>query len=130
MSTTEAPSGTSTDPASSAGSTRPRTECRVEVEIRKGAKAIPKGVRINGFSIPNVVGVYAAYRPVDARRVTIELMPTDFVEIDPESEQTGSTSGTVEDPDRGPKEVSNGQDQEEPASAEDGSTEGATAEDG
>jgi hypothetical protein len=32
-----------------------------------------------------------------------------------ESEQSGSTSDTVDVPDRGPEEVSNGQDQEEPA---------------
>lgn len=96
-STSEAPSGTSTEVAPGAGSTRPRTECRVEVEIKRGAKAIPRRLRINGFEIPNVVGVVASYKPFDARRVTIELMPTDFTEVDPESEQSSAGGGTVDD---------------------------------
>jgi len=99
VSTSEEPSGTSTSPAPDAASTpRPTDACRVEVEIRKGHKAIPKRLWINGVEIPNVVSVIASYKALDMRRVTIELAPTDFIEIDPESEQSSADGDTVQGP--------------------------------
>jgi hypothetical protein len=95
MNTSEDPSGTSTDPAPAAASTRQPTPCRVEVLIRKGVKAMPKGLRINGFDIPGVISVTPTYKVGDMRRVFIELAPTDFIEVDVESEQTPDATGTV-----------------------------------
>jgi hypothetical protein len=97
MSTSADPSGTSTEPATDAASTR-RSTCRVEVLIRKGQKAVPKGLRINGFEIPGVVAVYPEYKVMAPRRVWVELVPTDFIEVDTESEQTSAEAGTVQSP--------------------------------
>ena len=50
------------------------------------------------------------------------------IRLNAESEQTGSTGGTVGGPDSGPEEVVNGQDQAEPAPGEDRGTEGSAEE--
>lgn len=94
MSTSEDPSGTSTGPAPDPGvaSTPPFT-CKVEVEIAKGKKAIAKRVWINGVEIHTVTSVVVSYAPIDTRRVTITLMPTDFSERDIQPDTAGTIDG-------------------------------------
>lgn len=57
-------------------------ECRVELKVRKGQRSSTKGLRINGHEIPGVTDVYALWRQGDARRISIDLLPTDVIEVD------------------------------------------------
>jgi len=58
------------------------TECKVELKIKKGAVSIAQGIRINGFEIPGVTDVNVRYSPLDARRITLDILPSDIIEID------------------------------------------------
>jgi hypothetical protein len=57
-------------------------ECKVEMKVTKGSKSIARGVRVNGCELPGVADVIVTYTPRDVRRVTIELLPTDVIEVD------------------------------------------------
>ena len=55
---------------------------KVELRVKKGAVAVGRGIRINGFEIPHVSRISVDYNPQDARRVTLEILPTDIIEVD------------------------------------------------
>lgn len=58
------------------------SECKVELRVAKGVKSITRGIRINGHEIPNVAHASVSYDPMDARRITLEILPTDVTEVD------------------------------------------------
>ena len=59
-------------------------ECKVEVKVKKGKMSMIRadGVRINGIEIPNVTVASITYTPLDVRRISFTIIPTDFAEVD------------------------------------------------
>jgi hypothetical protein len=57
-------------------------EAKVEIKVRKGAVSAPRGIRINGFEIPHVSRASVDYNPMDARRLNLEILPSDVIEVD------------------------------------------------
>ena len=58
------------------------SDAKVELRVKKGIASIARGIRINGFEIPGVTRVSVDYNPNDVRRISLEIVPTDVIEID------------------------------------------------
>ena len=55
---------------------------KVELKIQKGKPSIAKGIRINGIEFPGVQSATVLYTAGGVRKVLIEAVPTDVVEVD------------------------------------------------